>query len=154
MSTTAQSARRYDATESIDFPAFSYADALSAGLAVVAEGNERQLPIAVTITFGEQTVFHAALPGTSADNDHWLSRKIRVVNRYGSASLAIVERFASGGVDPRVIPGFDPEILPASGGAVPIRVQGSLVGAIAVSGLTDVEDHDLAMRALATVLAP
>ena len=45
------------------------------------------LPIVVSITRGGQRLFHAALDGTSPDNDDWVERKSRVVHRFGHSSL-------------------------------------------------------------------
>ena len=44
--------------------------------------------------------------------------------------------------------GLDRAAYAFAGGAFPIRVNGALVGTVGVSGLTDVEDHDLVVEAL------
>ena len=90
----------------------------------------------ISIQLGEQRVFHAALPGTSADNDSWVDRKSRVVRRFACSSLEVHERYAKDDPD-----GFfsafalSPSQYAPAGGAVPIRVRGTLVGVLAVSGL-------------------
>ena len=40
------------------------------------------------------------------------------------------------------------------GGAVPIRVRGSMIGVLAVSGLESTEDHELALSALRLATTP
>ena len=103
----------------------------------------------ISIHLGEQRVFHAALPGTSADNDSWVERKSRVVRRFDCSSLEVHETLAKDDPD-----GFysafalSPSQYAPAGGAVPIRVRGALVGVLAVSGLESTEDHELAVSAL------
>ena len=70
------------------FATFTLDDAWELGVRLRATGAERALPVAIAIWLGPQRVFHAALPGASADNDGWLDRKHRVVERFGQASLA------------------------------------------------------------------
>ena len=43
-----------------------------------------------------------------------------------------------------------PDVVPFGGG-VPVRVEGRLIGAVAVSGGTSVQDHDIAARAVVAV---
>jgi uncharacterized protein (UPF0303 family) len=132
----------------IQFDSFGYADAWAVGSRVVELATRRGLSVASSLVFGDQQVFHSALEGTSADNDDWLAKKFRVVRRYNHASLTIGTRFRARGLDFRVDSGLDPRLYAASGGAFPIRVRGSIVGILGVSGLTEFEDHDLAIEVL------
>lgn len=116
-------------------------------------GLAEQLPIAIDITLGLQTAFHAALPGSSVDNDDWARRKAAVADRYIESSLAVGLRFD------RDHGGFDiASRLPlgdyaAHGGAVPLLLStGIPVGHVVVSGLPSIHDHALVVTALATVL--
>src|SRR3954471_23620136 len=66
---------------------------------MVQAARERELPIVVSIERNGQRLFHAALPGTAADNDAWVERKVRVVRRYGCSSYQVGCHFrADGGV--------------------------------------------------------
>ena len=132
---------------------FNYDDAWRLGCDLVDIARARKLPIAVAILFGEQLVFSAAREGTSADNDAWLRRKCRVTNRYRRSSLGIATEFALRGLDFATIARLDPSEFAASGGAFPLRVSESFIGVAAVSGLTDDEDHDLVVEALAKFVA-
>ena len=151
--------RLTDENEKLDFPSFNHADAYALGTDIVRRATERSFPIAVAIRFGEQLVFYTALAGTCADNDLWLARKARIVSRYNAASLLVAARLDAiaktlPGWDLRCdLPSFDATVLPASGGGVPLRVRGSLIGSVAVSGLTDDQDHDLVVDALADAVA-
>jgi uncharacterized protein (UPF0303 family) len=132
----------------IQFDSFGYADAWTVGSRVVELATRRGLSIATSIVFGDQQVFYSALEGTCADNDDWLARKFRVVRRYNHASLTIGTRFRARGLDFAVDSRLDPRLYAAAGGAFPIRVGGSIVGILGVSGLTEFEDHDLVVEVL------
>lgn len=130
-----------------DFDHFDHDDAWRVGSALVARCRTEGHAVAITIWLGEQRVFHAALGGSSADNDGWADRKARVVRRFACSSLEVHERH---GDNPQFFTAFGlsaADYAP-SGGAVPTRVRGALVGVIAVSGLESGEDHDLALWGL------
>jgi uncharacterized protein (UPF0303 family) len=132
----------------IQFESFGYPDAWTVGSRVVELASRRGLSLATSLVFGDQQVFHSALDGTSADNDDWLAKKFRVVRRFNHASLTIGTRFRVRGLDFSVDSGLDPRLYAASGGAFPIRVRGSIVGILGVSGLTEFEDHELVVEVL------
>jgi uncharacterized protein (UPF0303 family) len=137
-----------DQEEAIRFESFDLGDAWRVGSRLVELGLARGLPIAVSIMFGEQRVFHAGLPGSSADNDGWLERKFRVVRRFGNSSLAVGARFQANNGDFRTDSNLDPGTPSAYGGAFPLRVRGSLIGMVGVSGLPHLEDHALVVEVL------
>ncbi len=133
----------------VDFIRFGHADAWEVGASIVARAQREPLALTAAVFLGEQRVFHVGMPGTSADNDDWMQRKVAVVRRYDAASLHVTLRFRSFGVDevsPRF--GLDPRTHTLSGGAVPIRIAGTQVGVVVVSGLDEFEDHAIAFDAL------
>ena len=132
----------------LQFDSFGYADAWRVGSHLVELANRRGLSITASLVFGDQQVFHSAKEGTSADNDDWLARKFRVVRRFNHASLTVGTRFRARGLDFAIDSGLDPRLYAAHGGAFPIRVRGSIVGIVGVSGLTQFEDHDLVVEVL------
>lgn len=112
------------------------------------------LPVAISIRRNGQRLFHAALPGASADNDGWLARKSAVVDRYGKSSLRVGEEFRVGGGSFDTDSRLDPAQFAAHGGAFPILVRGTgCVGTVAVSGLPQLEDHRLVVETLEAFLA-
>jgi uncharacterized protein (UPF0303 family) len=112
------------------------------------------LPVAISIRRNGQRLFHAALPGSSADNDGWLERKSAVVDRYGRSSLRIGEQFRVAGKSFDEDSRLDPSQFAAHGGAFPILVRGSgCIGSVAVSGLPQLEDHRLVVTVLEALLA-
>jgi uncharacterized protein (UPF0303 family) len=118
------------------FGRFDNDDAWRLGSAMVTEATDRRLPVAIDIRRHGHQLFHAALAGTTPDNDAWIERKITVVNRFNAASYLVGRRLATEG---SVIEGPD---WAAHGGAFPIRVRDvGVVGTVTVSGLPQAEDH-------------
>lgn len=112
------------------------------------------LPVAISIRRNGQRLFHVALPGSSADNDGWLDRKCAVVDRYGRSSLRVGEQFRVDGGSFDTDSRLDTSDYAAHGGAFPILVRGTgCVGTVAVSGLPQLEDHQLVVETLAAFLA-
>ena len=72
--------------EQLVFTRFTNADAWRLGSAMVAAAIERALPVTIDIRRHGQQLFHVALPGTTAENDSWIDRKVNVVNRFSAAS--------------------------------------------------------------------
>lgn len=110
-------------------------------------------PVAISIRRNGQRLFHAALPGASADNDGWLERKSAVVDRYGQSSLRVGEGFRARGKSFEEDSRLDPRAYAAHGGAFPVTVRDvGCVGTIAVSGLPQVDDHRLLVEVLRAFL--
>jgi uncharacterized protein (UPF0303 family) len=138
----------------LQLPAFSSDDAWALGSALVATARERELPVAVDISRNGHQLFHAALAGTSPDNDDWLARKSRVVRRFGHSSLYVGQRSRENGTTAEAEFSLDPARYAAHGGAFPLLVRGvGPVGVVAVSGLPQVDDHRMVVAALRAHLA-
>jgi uncharacterized protein (UPF0303 family) len=124
------------------FTRFDNADAWRLGSAMVAAATERGLPVTIDIRRHGQQLFHAALPGTTAENDAWIERKVNVVNRFAAASYLVGRRLAAGGRELDEALGVDPRLFAAHGGAVPVRVKDvGVIGTVTVSGLPQADDH-------------
>ncbi|WP_103540409.1 heme-degrading domain-containing protein [Streptomyces sp. SM1] len=137
------------------FGRFTYEDAWALGSLLVEMARERQAPVAIDIHRSGQQLFHAALPGSAPDNDAWIARKRRVVERYGSASYLVGARHRAKGTTFEDSSRLDPDIYAAHGGSFPITVEGAgVVGAVTVSGLPQLEDHTMVVEALETFLTP
>lgn len=111
--------------------------------------------IAINICTGTgQTLFQCVLGNaTSRDNDEWVRRKRNTVIRFGHSSFLVGTKLAAKQFTIEqglLVPQAD---YAAHGGSVPIFVSnvGGLVGVLTVSGLAQEEDHELAIKALATV---
>lgn len=133
---------------------FTNDDAHRLGLILVGWARERGLPIAVDVTRGEQVVFHAAMAGASADNDDWIRRKTRVVQRFGEPSLLVGLRPRLKGARIEDERWFDERRYAAHGGCFPVLVRDvGMVATVTVSGLAQEEDHDLVVAALRRLAA-
>ena len=132
---------------------FDRADAWALGRAIAERGLAESVPIAVDIRTGSGILFHASLPGATADNDSWVDKKSATALRFETSTALLEARVAAGGRDSREPGWLDSAIYAVAGGSVPVRVRGVGVVAVAtVSGLPSSEDHTLvadALRALA-----
>ncbi|MFZ4616903.1 MAG: heme-degrading domain-containing protein [Rectinemataceae bacterium] len=140
--------------EELQFLRFGFDEAWEIGQDLVAQGRRDKLPIAIDVSLNGQTIFHVGLPGSSPDNDQWLLRKSRIVQRFHQSSLLFATQLRMKG---RTLPGDHglslAEYAP-SGGAVPLRIRNvGVVGSISVSGLKDSEDHRLVVEAIRRHLA-
>jgi len=134
------------------FATLDHAQAWTIGLLIREVGIAQGLPIAIDLKLGQQTAFHAGLPGASADNDSWAARKQAVAYRYADSSLAVGLKFdQQGGFDE--IARLPKETYAAHGGAIPLLLESGIpVGVAAVSGLPSIHDHALVTAAIAAAL--
>ncbi|WP_030691548.1 heme-degrading domain-containing protein [Streptomyces globisporus] len=138
----------------LTLPRFTYEDAWTLGTLLVGLCRERKAPVAIDVRRGAQQLFHCALPGSSADNDAWIDRKRRVVERYGESSFLVGARFRAKGTTFEASSRLDPDRYAAHGGSFPIAVEGAgVIGSVTVSGLPQAEDHALVVEALERLLA-
>lgn len=124
------------------FDSFTYDEAFELGSLFYEEAKKQNLPIVIDIVRNTQQLFHAALPGSSADNDQWIIRKNRVVTRFGRSSFYIRNKLAA---SCRTIEESfhlsEFEYAP-NGGAFPLTIRNvGVVGTITVSGLAQEDDH-------------
>ncbi len=135
--------------QTLQFRAFDNLTAWRLGARLVELATERDLGVTIDIRRNGQQLFHCALPGTSADNDAWIERKNRVVNRYGHSSLYVGARYRSEGTTFEEKSRLNLDEYAAHGGAFPISIVGvGAVGTITVSGLAQEDDHALVVSAL------
>ena len=135
------------------FDRFDDDTAWALGVALRDAARAAGSPVAISIRRNGQRLFHAALPGATADNDGWLERKSAVVDRYGHSSLYVGEEFRAAGKTFEDSSRLDPAGYAAHGGAFPVIVRDvGCVGTIAVSGLPQREDHRLVVETLEAFL--
>jgi uncharacterized protein (UPF0303 family) len=129
-------------------PRFTEEDALALGAILLRLAREGALPVVIDIRTADRTLFHAALPGSAPLNDLWARRKSNTALLFQQASFLVGTRNHARS-ETLARHGLDPADYADSGGAVPVRVTGIGVVAVAtVSGLPQVEDHKLVVRAL------
>ncbi|QFZ19622.1 heme-degrading domain-containing protein [Saccharothrix syringae] len=146
-------ARLAEQEERLVFGRFDNDTAYALGDRMVCEARRRGLAITVSVRRGGQLLFHAALPGTSLDNEEWAERKSRVVDRYGHSSYLVGTRFRVRGSTFDARSRLDPARYAASGGSFPVVVRDvGPVGSVTVSGLREEEDHAFVVEQLAAFL--
>ena len=119
------------------------------GSRLVAAARADGHGVTIDVTRGEQQLFHAALDGTSADNDAWIARKNAVVRRFGHSSYYVGRECEAAGASLEERFFVDPRQYSAHGGAFPIAIRGvGVVGTVTVSGLPQAEDHRLVVSVL------
>jgi uncharacterized protein (UPF0303 family) len=137
----------------LELPAFDEASALRLGNLLVDLALAERLPVVINIRSANRTLFHAALPGSAPLNDIWARRKSNTALTFHEPSLLVGLRHKEKG-ETLAKHGLDTADFADHGGAVPIRVAGAGVVAVAtVSGLPQVEDHKLVVRGIKALLA-
>jgi uncharacterized protein (UPF0303 family) len=133
----------------LQFNNFNETTAWEIGTWLVKTAESENLPVTIDITLAGRQLFHAARPGTSADNDEWIKRKNRLVLRTGHSSFFTGRRLESIGKtieEDMLLP--ESEFAP-HGGSFPIILRNSgAIGTITVSGLPQADDHKLVVRSI------
>jgi uncharacterized protein (UPF0303 family) len=117
-------------------------------------GMSRGLPIAVEVRLGDWIVYHASLPGSTAENQWWIDRKARVVLLKHHSTLYERVSAEERGVDWHKENNLLDETHAIHGGGLPLitKDQG-FVGVLLISGLPQVDDHLLGVEVLTEYLA-
>jgi uncharacterized protein (UPF0303 family) len=109
--------------------------------------------IAVGVYLWDRTLFYGATAGASEGNRGWVERKAKLVRLQLKSSYRIVlER----GDRPRLLEpswAIEPTEYAIAGGAFPVSIKGAgIIGAVAVSGLSERDDHEFARSAIAMAM--
>ncbi|MBP6178331.1 MAG: heme-degrading domain-containing protein [Anaerolineales bacterium] len=135
--------------DELQFTKFDEDAAWKLGGMLVERAIAKQLPVTIDITRGEQQIFHASRPGTSADNDEWVKRKVRLVNRFGHSSFYMGQLLKSKGKKLEEAYLVSESLYAAHGGCFPIIIKKTgMIGTITVSGLPQEEDHKLVVETI------
>ncbi len=134
------------------FPRFTEDTALKLGLVLVEMARAENMAVVINIRTSDRTLFHAALPGSAPLNDTWARRKSNTALLFQQASLRVGANHREKG-ETLAKHGLSSSDYADHGGAVPIRVEGvGMVAVATVSGLPQVDDHRLVVRGIETVL--
>ena len=138
----------------LKLPDLSVASALEIGEIAKSFGVMRDLPIAVEVRLGDWTVYHASLPGSTAENQWWIDRKARVVLLKHHSTMYERVSAQERGVDWHKENNLPDETHAIHGGGLPlITKKDGFVGVLLISGLPQVEDHLLGVEVLTEFLA-
>jgi uncharacterized protein (UPF0303 family) len=128
---------------------FTNEDAIGLGQELLKLALDQKAPVIVQVRIGEQIIFHSALTGSSSENDWWINRKYRVVEKFKHSSMYVRVSFEEKNQSFEEDSGLDNELYAAHGGGFPISVTDiGIVGVALVSGLPQVEDHKMIIKGL------
>jgi uncharacterized protein (UPF0303 family) len=135
--------------QELQFTGFNEATAWQIGTQLVERSVSKGLPVTIDITRGDHQLFHASLSGTSADNDEWIKRKVRLVYRFGHSSFYMGQLLKSKGKTLEEAYLISESQYAAHGGCFPVIVKGTgMIGTVTVSGLPQEEDHKLVVQTI------
>ena len=140
--------------EILTLPSLSAAEALEIGEIAKSFGVARNLPIAIEVRLGDWIIYHASLPGSTPENDWWMSRKARTVKLKHHSTMYERVSAEERGVDWHKENNLLDETHAIHGGGLPLITKGDgFAGVLLISGLPQVEDHLLGVEVLTEFLA-
>ena len=135
-------------------PELTNMGALQIGEIAKSIGEARNLPIAVEVRLGNWTIYHVSLPGSTPENDWWISRKARTVMLKHHSTMFERVSAQERGVDWHRENNLSDETHAIHGGGLPLITKNEgFVGVLLISGLPQVEDHLLGVEVLTEFLA-
>jgi uncharacterized protein (UPF0303 family) len=138
----------------LTLPKLDVADAMEIGEIAKSFGTQKGLPIAVEVRIGDWIIYHASLPGSTAENQWWIDRKARVVMLKHHSTIYERVSAEERGVDWHKENNLLDETHAIHGGGLPLITKGEgFVGVLLVSGLPQVDDHLLGVEVLTEFLA-
>jgi uncharacterized protein (UPF0303 family) len=138
----------------LELDSFSLADAIELGDLAKNIGRARGLPIAIDIRLDDWIVYHVSLPGSTPENDSWISRKARVVMLKQHSTMYERVLAQERGIDWHQENNLLDETHAIHGGGLPLITKNEgFVGVLLISGLPQVEDHLLGVEVLTEFLA-
>ena len=135
-------------------PSLTNLDAVEIGQIATELGTERKLPIAIEVRIGDWIIYHVSLPGSTPENDWWISRKARTVMLKHHSTMYERVNAEERGVDWHKENNLPDETYAIHGGGLPLITKNEgFVGVLLISGLPQVEDHLLGVEVLTEFLA-
>jgi len=138
----------------LTLPSLDLSSTLEIGEIAKTLGQVRNLPIAIEVRLGNWTIYHLSLPGSTPENDWWLSRKARTVMLKHHSTMYEKVSAEERGVDWHKENNLPDETHAIHGGGLPLITKNEgFVGVLLISGLPQVEDHLLGVEVLTEFLA-
>ena len=138
----------------LTLPSLDLSSALEIGEIAKTLGQLRNLPIAIEVRLGNWTIYHASLPGSTPENDWWISRKARTVMLKHHSTMYERVSAEERGVDWHKENNLLDETHAVHGGGLPLNTKNEgFVGVLLISGLPQVGDHLLGVEVLTEFLA-
>jgi uncharacterized protein (UPF0303 family) len=138
----------------LKLPLLDNLNAVEIGEIAKSIGLLRKLPIAIEVRLGDWIVYHVSLPGSTPENDWWMSRKARTVMLKRHSTMYERVTAEERGVDWHKENNLLDETHAIHGGGLPLITENEgFVGVLLISGLPQVEDHLLGVEVLTEFLA-
>ena len=140
--------------EMLILPSLDLTAALEIGEITKSLAVFRKLSIAIQVRIGDWIVFHTSLPGSTTENNWWISRKARTVMLKHHSTMYERVSAEERGIDWHKENNVSDETHAIHGGGLPLITKNEgFVGVLLISGLPQVEDHLLGVEALTEFLA-
>ena len=135
--------------QKIELEVFTNQIAMDMGIRIIELAKSRNQAIAVEISRLNHTVCLYVDDGLPADKHNWLRRKANVAKHFEESSLAVKATLEKREMSLEKPFGLDEKDYIAKGGSIPGFVKNAgMIATITVSGLRDLEDHDVIIEAL------
>ena len=109
----------------------------------------RGAAVTIEIRIGTETVFFHAMPGTAPANADWARRKRNACELLDQSSYRVGRQLLLDATTLEARMGLPTRDYATHGGSVPLRVAGTRLGTVTVSGLPQRDDHELEVALLA-----
>jgi uncharacterized protein (UPF0303 family) len=136
----------------LQFTRMNEDDAWELGSQMRSAAIAANMPFVIDIRIGIRPLFYTALPGSTPENPDWVRRKVNTVYRFEASSYRVALEYKSKGASFDASRGIDLLQYAPAGGGFPIRLGGSVVGVVTVSGVPQRDDHNFVAENLATFL--
>ena len=137
----------------LQFDRFSNEDAIAIGLSLYETAKKNNLPVTIDVRRNGHQLFHLSMPGTSPDNDQWVARKVKLVNRMGMSSFRVGTLLRSQNTTLEDRFELSHYEYAAHGGCFPVILKDTgAVGTVTISGLAQEDDHAMVVNALRAYL--
>jgi len=137
----------------LHFESFSAEIAWAVGNALRTEAKMRKAGMTFEIRIAERVLFACSTDGAAPGQADWIRRKRNVVMRFGRSSYAMGLLLEKEGKTIEQRHGLTLADYAMHGGGVPILLTGTgLVGSVISSGLDQRTDHNIVVKAMASVL--
>jgi uncharacterized protein (UPF0303 family) len=138
----------------LTLPSLDLAGALEIGEIAKSLSVLRKLPLTIQVRLGDWIIYHASLPGSTSENNWWMSRKARVVKLKHHSTMFERVSAEERGVDWHEENNLLDETHAIHGGGLPLITKDhGFSGVLLISGLPQVEDHLLGVEVLTEFLA-
>ena len=135
-------------------PTLDNSDCIEIGQIATQLATSKSLPVAIQVRLGDQIIYHAALPGSTTENDWWINRKARVVRLKQHSTMYERVLAQEQGIDWHKENNLLDETHAIHGGGLALKTKDQgFLGTLLISGLPHVQDHLFGVSVLTEFLA-